>query len=542
MPDDQPTKNESNIIVLSKFTQALLDTFKTAKKRVRPDDISALSVSQTVSFFALVYERVRNAVEYREDHLILRAAIERILRRRFSLNPDGHSEAENLLRELLWARYFDNGVLGAEDNVVIQNLINKYVLLRRQLVVGRDNEIRIFLDQFLMDLLTCEVEETLQPESATIQSNLSSFIFQILRRKIKIEGLKEDQKDAYSLVAIEKVFGKSDRSYLRYRLFTTFYKTLHDYSEKELQNLGAKLPAIFKKIDDMVTNPYVDNLAKFTRKQLPPFLILFALIKNKPDEVQTILTNRERLWTEIDQTCRDKYQQLGVRVRTLAVRSFIYILLTKMIFAIILEVPISIYVYGEVNRNAIIINSVFPPILMIAILGFFKVPGEENTRKIYQRIIDIIDDDKSFETRVAFMPKKSSPKRPLLIFGFTVFYSLTFLVTLSLIYEFLSNLGFNLVSQVIFIFFVSVVSFFSYRIRQVTKELRLEEKASILAPIGDFFFMPMLSLGKFFSSGIAKLNFFIFIFDFIIEAPFKLIFEVVEEWISFVRKRKEEII
>ena len=80
--------------------------------------------------------------------MILRAAIERILRRRFSLNPDGHGEAENLLRELLWARYFDNGVLGAEDNVVIQNLISKYVLLRRQLVVGRDSEIRIFLDQF----------------------------------------------------------------------------------------------------------------------------------------------------------------------------------------------------------------------------------------------------------------------------------------------------------------------------------------------------------------------------------------------------------
>ncbi|EKE14974.1 MAG: hypothetical protein ACD_12C00214G0003 [uncultured bacterium] len=542
MPDDTVAKNEDNIIVLSKYTQALLDTFKTAKKRVRPDDISALSVSQTVSFFALVYERVRNAVEYREDHLILRASIERILRRRFSLNPDGHGEAENLLRELLWARYFDNGVLGAEDNVIIQNLINKYVLLRRQLIVGRDNELRIFLDQFLMDLLTCEIEETLQPESAQIQSNLSFFIYQVLRRKIKIEGLKDDQKDAYFLVAIEKVFGKSDRAYLRYRLFITFYKTFREHTEKELEALGTKLPTIFKKIDDMVTNPYVDNLVKFTRKQLPPFLILFALIKNKPNELQEILTNRERLWNEVDQTCRDKYQQLGARVRTLAVRSFIYILLTKMIFAIILEVPISIYVYGEINKNAIIINSIFPPLLMIAILGFFKVPGDDNTKKIFQRIVDIIDNDKSFETRVAFVPKKSAPKRPLLIFGFTVFYSLTFLVTLSLIYEFLSNLGFNLVSQVIFIFFVSVVSFFSYRIRQVTKELRLEEKANILAPIGDFFFMPMLSLGKFFSSEIAKLNFFIFIFDFIIEAPFKLIFEVVEEWISFVRKRKEEII
>lgn len=542
MPDEEIKTSENNTIPLSQYTKALLDTFKTAKKRVRPDDISALSVSQTVSFFALVYEKVRNAVEYREDHLILRAAIERILRRRFSLNPDGHGEAENLLRELLWARYFDNGVLGAEDNVIIQNLVDKYVLLKRQLVVGRDNELRVFLDQFLMDLLTCEIEETLKPESAAIQSNLTFFIYQVLRRKIKIEGLKEDQKDAYFLVAIEKVFGKSDRSYLRYHLFTTFYKTLFAYSEKELNSLGAKFPSIFKKIDDMVTNPYVDNLAKFVRKQLPPFLILFALIKSKPDELQSILTDREKLWNEVDTTCRSKYQQLGARIRTLAVRSFIYILLTKMIFAIILEIPVSMYFYGEINRNAIIINSIFPPILMIGILGFFKVPGDDNTKKIFQRIVDIIDEDKSFETKVAFVPKKSTAKRPLLIFGFTVFYSLTFLVTLSLIYEFLSNLGFNLVSQAIFIFFVSVVSFFSYRIRQVTKELRLEEKASILAPVGDFFFMPMLSLGKFFSSGLAKLNFFIFIFDFIIEAPFKLIFEVVEEWISFVRKRKEEII
>jgi len=103
-------------------------------------------------------------------------------------------------------------------------------------------------------------------------------------------------------------------------------------------------------------------------------------------------------------------------------------------------------------------------------------------------------------------------------------------------------LNFNLVSQVIFIFFVSVVTFFSYRIRQVAKELRLEDKQGILTPIVDFFFMPILSLGKFFSQEIAKLNFFIFIFDFIIEVPFKLLFEVVEEWISFVRKRKEEII
>ena len=542
MPDEEVKKTEDQTVILSDYTRALLDTLKSIKPKVKPDDNSALSVSQTVSFFALVYERVRNAVEYREDHLILRAAIERILRRRFSLNSTGKGEAENLLRELLWARYFDNGVLGGEDIMVIQDLINKYVLMRNQIVYGRDNELKIFLDKYLFDLITCEIEESLLPQSAQIQSNLSFFIYQVLRKKIKIEGLKEDQKDAYFLVSIEKVFGKSDQAYLRYHLFVTFYKTLNNYTDEELKNIIPKLPSIFKKIDDMITNPYVDNIVKFTRKQMPPFLVLFSLIKNKASEMNTILTNKEKLWNEVDQKCREKYQQLGGRVRTLAVRSFIYILLTKMIFAVILEIPISNYFYGEVSRDAIIINSIFPPILMVIILGFFKIPGEENTKKIYQRIVDIIDNDKSFESKVAFFPKKSTPKRPMLIFGFTIFYSLTFLVTFSLIYEALKTIDFNLVSMVIFVFFVCVVTFFSYRIRQITKELRLEEKSSILSPIVDFFFMPLLSMGKFFSSEIAKLNFFIFIFDFIIEAPFKLIFEVVEEWISFVRKRKEEII
>jgi hypothetical protein len=542
MPDEEVKKAENPTITLSQYTEALLDTLKSIKSKPKPDDNSALSVSQTVSFFALVYERVRNAVEYREDHLILRAAIDRILRRRFSLNSSGKGEAENLLRELLWARYFDNGVLGGEDIVIIQGLIDKYVLMRNQIVFGRDSELKIFLDKFLFDLITCEIEECLLPYSAQVQTNLSFFIYQVLRKKIKIEGLKEDQKDAYFLVAIEKVFGKSDQAYLRYHLFVTFYKTFGNYSDKELKAIIPNLPSIFKKIDDMITNPYVDNIVKFTRKQMPPFLILFSLIKNKASEMNTILTDREKLWNEVDQKCREKYQQLGGRVRTLAVRSFIYILLTKMIFAVILEIPISNYFYGEVSRDAIVINSIFPPILMVIILGFFKIPGEENTKKIFQRIVEIIDNDKNFETKIAFFPKKSSPKRPMLIFGFTIFYTLTFLVTFSLIYEALKMINFNLVSMSIFIFFVSVVTFFSYRIRQITKELRLEEKSGFLSPVVDFFFMPLLSMGKFFSSEIAKLNFFIFIFDFIIEAPFKLIFEVVEEWISFVKKRKEEII
>ncbi|MBI3366027.1 hypothetical protein HY041_00160 [Candidatus Roizmanbacteria bacterium] len=541
MPDNEKIQ-EANLIRLSNFTKALIQTLKSIKQRSRPDDLSQLSVSQTVSFFALVYERVRNAVEFREDHLILRASIERIIKRRLSLNPEGKGEGENLLRELLWARYFDNGSLGGEDVAKAQSVIDKYILLRKQIVSGREAEMQQYLNQFLLDLLTCELEEMLKPASAAKHSNYTFFIYQVLRAKVKIEGLTEQQKDSFFLAAIEKVYGKSDKPYQRYHLFAIFYKTLQQYTTEELKTLGSKLPAIFKKIDDIIMSPYVENLSKFVRKQLPPFLIIFELINNKFSGVEMIFSDKDKLWSEVDTTCRDKYQQLGTRVRNLAVKSFIYILLTKMIFALILEYPLSLYIYKEVNLISIGINSIFPPILMVLILAFFRVPGESNTKKIYQRIIEIVDADKTFETQIAYMPKKPLVRRPSLIFGFTVFYSITFIVTLMVIYEILILLNFNLISQFIFLFFVSVVTFFSYRIRQIVKELRLDDKESIFTPVIDFFFMPILSLGKFFSQEIARLNFFIFIFDFLIEAPFKLVFEIVEEWISFVKKRKEEIV
>ncbi|MFH0773143.1 MAG: hypothetical protein V1922_02430 [bacterium] len=529
-------------ITLSNYTNALLSSLKQFKSRSRPDELSKIAVSQAVSFFALVYEKIRNAVEYREDHLIRRAAIERILNRRLTLNPEGKNEAINILRELLWARYFANGSLGGKELIDIQLIIDKYLSLKRKIITGRPLETQQFLSEHIMDLMTCEIEETLSPENAHRYSSYLFFIYQVLRRKIKIEGLSEDQKDAYFLAALEKSFRKSDQPYQRYHLFVTFYKPVHTYSDKELDTFASKAPALFKKIDETVTNTYVDSLTRFTRKQLPPFLVLFSIIKAKGAEATVILSEKATLWKQVDETCREKYQQLTTRIRTLAVRSFIYIFLTKMVFALILELPVSKWLYGDVNLRSIGINTLFPPFLMLLIVSIFKIPGEENTKNIYQRIVEIIDADTTFETNISYMPKRAVVRKPILIFGFTIFYSLTFIVTLTLMYEGLLLLEFNMVSIAIFIFFVCLVTFFSYRVKQIVNEYRLAEKEGILTPVIDFFFMPVLSLGKFFSGGLARLNFMIFILDFLIEAPFKLIFEVVEEWITFVRKRKEEII
>ncbi len=539
---DENSKTSVKALMLSDFTKALTQNLKSLKKRARVEELSKISVSKTVSFFAILYEKVRNAVEYRAEHLIRRAAIERILKRRLLLNPQGTGEAENVVRELLWARYFSENYLSVLDIDSVQSLIDKYVAIRNKLTIGQINEKKVYYSQFLLDILTSEIEETLDSFESKKNSLFTFYIYQILRQKIKIENVKDEQKDAFVYIAIEKAFAKSDNAYLRYHLFTLLNNSLTSLSIQQIDDFVAKIPSIFGKIDSIINNQHTDKLTKYVRSQIPPFSILFSVIEKNFNNLDTVLVSKNTLWSHVDQVCREKYQSTGARLRNLAIRSIIYIFLTKMVFALILEYPLSLYFYNEVNFTSIGINSIFPPVLMFFIVSFVKVPGPENTKRIYDRIIDILDVDTTYESSLAYVLKKPRVRKPILIFGFTIFYSITFVVTFILIYEILTLLNFNAISQIIFIFFVSVVSFFGYRVRQIAKEYQLKEKEGFFTPFVDFFFMPILALGKFFSQEIARLNFFIVILDFLIEAPFKLIFEIVEEWIAFVRARKDEIV
>lgn len=539
---EQPAGAAQTSIHLSPFTKALIEKLKAIKPKLRPDDTSRISVSQTVSFFAIAYEKIRNAIEYREGHLIRRAAIERILKRRLALNPEGEGEGENLVRELLWARYFPNESLGEHDVNEVQKLIVKYLKIRNQLIAKKSDSQKAYFSQFLFDLLTCSIEEALSPQEAGQNSTFTFFIYQILKDKIKIEGVSEEEKNAYFYVTLERWFAKSDTPYLRFHLFSLFHESVFEVPTEKLSKLIDDLPQLFKKVDDLIKNPYSDRLRRFVKNQFPPFSILFEIFKKNKDQAEAILENRERLAQEVNQLCQLKYAQTRSRLNGLAIKAIIYIFITKMLFALLLEYPLSLWIYDEVSYLSLAINTLFPPLLMFIIIAMTKIPDQDNTKRLHDRLEDIIDADKSFETTISFITKKAKSRRPLLIFFFTIFYAFTFILTFSLLHRLLMLLGFNLVSEAVFVFFVSIVSFFAYRIRQVAKEYQVKENEGFIRPFVDFFFLPILALGKFFNQGLAKLNFFTFIFDFLIEAPFKMLFEVIEEWIKFIRSKKDEII
>ena len=119
---------------LNEEIRNLIEVVEETQKAKPVSPGTAISVSHAVSRAALLYEMARNAVEFRAEHLLRRAAIERILKRRFITNSSGLGVGELLVRELLWARYLDEEKVSQEKIEEIQEVVYKYIDLKNLVI------------------------------------------------------------------------------------------------------------------------------------------------------------------------------------------------------------------------------------------------------------------------------------------------------------------------------------------------------------------------------------------------------------------------
>lgn len=521
---------------LSPVVDALIKEFEESK--TIPKDGARLSVSRTVSILAVIYEKARNAVEFRAEHLVRRAAIERIIKRRIIINGGAGSIAENLVVELLWARYIDSSLIDDTKIREIQHIIDRYLLVKQRFFANLMNQDGISWDT-VMGLASAEIEETLV--SPKKRDALINFFYQAIRPKVRIPGVSEQYVNIQTYLASERAYAQADDALMSYHLLKMiqpqWYHPEHDTS----QQLPTFLQSV-KYIQASIRDPFGDALFRYARRQTPSFLLLRDFMFENSSQARTIISEQTQFDQKLSEIASRRYYETGAKVRRAVVRSFIYIFLTKMIFALALEAPYDAYIARKIAYIPLTINTLFPPLFLFLIAGFFSVPGADNTQRMIDRIGKIIYHFDELKSESDFFVPKQKVRRPLLTGVFTILYLATFALTFGIINYLLSLLHFSMVSKVIFVFFIALVTFFAYRIRQSAKEYEIMERQGLLEPVMDIFFLPILRAGQFLSREIARLNVFIFLFDFILEAPLKVILEVVEEWIRFIRTKKEEII
>jgi hypothetical protein len=497
-------------------------------------DEQKLTVNELVSKVAVWYEKLRKAMEYREEEVLLRATIERILKRRLLLGGNAQTTAEPLVRELLWARYLP-------EHDVAESLVNRVeesidLFLQLRFAVLQNHALsESIVNTWIYQLMSSDIEHIVSPNRE--KETVGNFMYQVLKPYVVIEGEDEQTQNAQVYIAVRKAFARDDIAFLRYNLFRLYFGSL---TRESLSDISHRFLEGYKEIVQELNYPKKEKIYAYVKKRTAPFLILEDVLRANKGHVKRVVHNPDELNISILAACETRYKSVGVKVRTAIIRSVVFILMTKVIFAFAVEGTYERIVYGGIQWSTILINTTIPPLLMIIVSFFIRTPGKENSDRIVSFIHQLLFAETPKIGNPLHLKKKQAKPRPI-TFVFTLLWFLAFVVTFGGIMAILSRLGFNIVSQFIFLFFLTIVSFLSYRISLTAHIYQLGDKQGWFTPIADFLFMPIIRVGRGLTQSISQVNFFLFLFDFLIEAPFKTLFGFFEQWFSFLHSKREEM-
>lgn len=540
------------------------------KKEEIDDDIPKIQVSSLVSRVAFFYEKIRNAVDYEEEHLVRKNAIARILRRQVMIEgviKDIKSEeiTEHLLDELIRGSYLPNNTIPETKIKEIAIILEKYVRLRNYLVLNMSSSLNFKTDinkakdllnernrlvHWLLDLAACEIEENLAPN--LVKQMIVNNLFDVLSKNIKLPANLpyEDDLEIQIYLSIGRTYLKLDEDMLSFILFKYYNsewlelrdkEVLDEQDENKIKAIAGKIENIDAMVKRQLNHPLTKQLDKIVRVYALYFFILSETIESDPAKVYGELQKSEKNFVAtLKKVCNEKYKKAKARLWKRAGRSIVYIFFTKSIFVFAIELP-AVKLFGEaVNWTALAINISFPAILLFLIVFISRLPGENNTNKIINGIKEI-----SFvgqEKKQPVVLRKPTKRNIIASTFFSLVYVASFCFSVYIIIKALAFLNFNWVSVIIFLFFLAFVSFFSIVVTKGVKELLIvERKENLLTFLVDLFYMPITMAGKWLSKTFSKINVFIFIFDFILEAPFKILVEVIEDWTKYIKERRENM-
>lgn len=524
---------------LSPSTEKLIRRFKSFVL-AKPEEGPTIRVDYIASKVASFYERIRMVLDYQEEHLFRKNAIDRMLKRRLIIQPNHKDEmAQSLICELIRAGYLPNDVILESKIEIVEKIIHKYIFL----IDGSSEltaKIREEVFNWLISLASCEIEEKLAPPSK--DQALSDYMHETIKEKIVLRNglrgviLNEEEKNTQIFIAIQKALLRADNGLLNYRLLKWRYPQWIEPDQWFLKKIASQLIPLKESLFQEINHRLGPKFFRIANQYNTPYLVLGDLLLKTP---QGLDNQSEDLESHIAEAYEERFKRLKNKLRRAAVYSTLSIFVTKVLLALAIEVPFDLYVTRQLVPLNLGINILFPPLLMFLIVMSIKPPKKENVQKVVLEIMKIIYQTK---TQDQYEIKAAPERNWFLRSVINLFYLITFFITFGLIVWGLKQLRFSWLSMFIFLVFISLICFAGLKIRQRSKELNLEkEKESGWAFWIELFSLPLVRMGKWLSSQWAKFNIIVIVFNLILEVPFQIFVEFLENWRHFLKEKKEEI-
>lgn len=500
-------------------------------------DKETVHISTVGSRLSSAYEQLRNASEYAEDNLLRQRAIRRYLNRELSFHDYSSTKryARELVTELTQAEYLPNNHLTQTDITSISDHIKRYYKAYWQYTKIESNSAkRLKFQGWVLDVLSVRCEQVL--ESNIRQLSFTHFAYTYLQTKVDVAQLVRpgepiDPAD-YPIVlymAIQRAIMKSDNASIRAALLDSYRQDISLIHNFESFNL---------KLDYLLESKTLAFASRIISRNGATLRMIYSGFYDKDAPIPlSALKSQDSLEYALRQHIEQEYAALNRRLDKGILRSVIFLLITKSVIGLGVEIPYDVLVEGHILWIPLLLNLFFPVVYIIISRSTLSTPTVRNTDAIVAHTQDIFfstNDSESYAIRIP-RGKKS--------LGFNTLYATMFLAVFAGLIYILNLLAFNIVQGIIFFIFLSTASFLAFRLSNQVREIEaLNLSQGSLALLRDIIYMPFIYVGQQISYRYSRVNIIAMLLDIAIELPLKTLLRLARQWTQFLNSKKDELL
>lgn len=493
------------------------------------DTIHVDGVGSRLSF---AYEQLRNAAEYSEQHLLLRRSIERFLQRNINFRrftPLG----QELVIELTQARYLKNDSIAKRTVQQIDEILQGFIdLYHGTLTAGERN--RTVAAGWVLQAASVHIEQALMPQPRTrpFVDFAYRHYFEAIDDQAFVQDIDGVRYQMAVYCAVHRAIMKSDMATVR------AYALASQVIPQKSEDHAAYFVQVNHLIDELFNVPVTNRIMRLIGQYGAPMRILREVVVTQP-HIDELLPQPKSLLGRVRTTTTEQYALVRTRLNNGISRSVAFVAITKILIGLVIEIPYDLVRYGAILWPPLVLNVLFPPIYMLTLGLGIRPPSSKNGEMIERHVERILYETDQKPIRYRLRRRVSSPA---LNRTFNALYAGVVLVWVVVLAWLLSQLGFNIVSGVIFFVFLSTVSFLGFRLTQTARELEMiESRRGALSLITDFLYTPFIRIGHWLSDRYAQVNVVARVLDVLIEMPLKFGLRFMRQWAGFLRDKQEEM-
>ncbi len=537
---------------LSEGIQRLIKGYQEYKDSLEPKEkIPVIHVDEIASKVAAVYENIIRVINWKEEQLVRRTAIERKLKRRLiseisgiklvkNLKPERIAEA--LVLESIRGGHLPNDKIPQNKIGEVQRILEKYIYILEKNLSLKDRKNKIQFYNWVLEIAACEIEETLAPpikENALISSMAS-----LMEKRIQInpsEAISEEEKRIQIYIAVHRTLFHLDAPIISYRLLKYRYPNWNNTSPEAISEIAQNIVSIRQNIEKDLFHPLSGKFFKLCERYNTLWLLLGDILDNlieKPINISEKFAETKTLKNLIREAYEKRFKTLRRRLLKMAIYSTLSIFIANGFSLFVVEVPLARWLYGRFNPNAMIADILAPTILMLFLTITTKKPPKNNLEVITNEIGKIVyrkDEKDVYEIKVS--------KGRNIIFSFFIglLYLIAGVTSLGAIIWTLHFFKLPPTSIFINTMIVAIVIFSGLVIRQRAKEITVDEKVTFWEFLLDILFIPVAKIGQWLSSKWKKYNIVSVFITALIDMPFLGFINFIENWSSFLKEKKAEL-